>query len=119
MVLARVRAFVDREETAKRPFCVLAARPHCPEGADLNRRAWEQVRSFFGSLFRETFTPETEIVDASGLFLAFLSGNSKGEVEAALPEIRVDLERHLTAPVRIEWAVFAYDEISLMLQRPV
>jgi hypothetical protein len=115
--LERLEAFVLREKTARRPFCVLAARLAQPAG--LGERLWDQTRFLFGRLFRETFTPETEIIDgiveSAPLFLALLSGDCKSEVECALPNIRIDLERHLSTKPNINYAVFDPDQISRIL----
>lgn len=116
--LRRLEAFVSREVAAERPFCVFASRLTRPDGLD--KRLWEQTCSLFGRLFQEVFTPETEIIDAvvgaTPLFLALLSGDCKTEVQQALPEIRMDLERHLGARPRVNYAVFGSDEIARILE---
>jgi ribosomal protein L40E len=115
--LDRLEAFVLREKAAERPFCVLAARLTQPAG--LGERLWDQTLSLFSRLFRETFTPETEIIDGivggTPLFLALLSGDCKSEVECALPDIRIDLERHLSARLSINYAIFEPDQITRIL----
>jgi hypothetical protein len=115
--LVRLEAFVSREIAAGRPFCVFASRLNRPTGLD--KRMWEQTCVLFGRLFQEVFTPETEIVDAvvgeTPLFLALLAEDCKTEVEQALPDIRMDLERHLSARPRINYAIFSPDEMTRIL----
>ena len=115
--LDRLKAFVSREEAAERPFCVFASRLTPPAGVD--RRLWEQTRALFGRLFQEVFTPETEIIDAvvgaTPVFLALLAEDCKAEVERAIPDIRMDLERHLSARPRVNYAVFGPDELTRIL----
>jgi Thaumarchaeal output domain 1 len=115
--LDRLKAFVSREEAAERPFCVFASRLTQPAGVD--RRLWEQTCALFGRLFQEVFTAETEIIDAvvgaTPLFLALLAEDCKAEVERAIPDIRMDLERHLSARPRVNYAVFGPDELTRIL----
>jgi len=115
--LLRLEAFVSREKAAERPFCVFASRLNRPDGLD--KRMWEQTCALFGRLFKEVFTPETEIVDAvvgeTPVFLALLAEDCKTEVERALPDIRMDLERHLSARPRVNYAVFGPDEMIRIL----
>jgi hypothetical protein len=115
--LERLEAFVSREKAAERPFCVFASRLDRPAGLD--KRMWEQTCALFGRLFREVFTPETEIIDAvvgeTPLFLALLAEDCKTEVERALPDIRMDLERHLSARPRVNYGVFGPEEMTRIL----
>ena len=115
--LARLEAFVSRELAAGRPFCVFASRLNRPTGLD--KRMWEQTCVLFGRLFQEVFTPETEIIDAvvgeTPLFLALLAEDCKTEVEQALPDIRMDLERHLSARPRVNYAIFSPEEMTRIL----
>ena len=110
----RLEAFILREERAKRPCCVLAARLSRPPG--VGDILWDQTCGLFARLFQEMFTPETETIESGrGFFLALLAGDRKNEVERALPDIRIDLERHLIATPPINYAVFGPDEIRRML----
>jgi Thaumarchaeal output domain 1 len=115
--LDRLATFISREKAAQRPFCVLVCRLANPQG--LNQRLWEQSRALFGTLFREMFTPQTETIDiivgATPLFLALLQGDHKSEVERALPNIRVELERHLSGRPRVDYAIFGPDEMTRIL----
>ena len=115
--LDRLKTFVSREEAAERPFCVFASRLTQPAGVD--RRLWEQTCALFGRLFQEVFTPETEIIDAvvgaTPVFLALLAEDCKAEVERAIPDIRMDLERHLSVRPRVNYAVFGPDELTRIL----
>jgi Thaumarchaeal output domain 1 len=115
--LDRLKAFVSRNEAAERPFCVFASRLTQPAGVD--RRLWEQTCALFGRVFQEVFTPETEIIDAvvgaTPVFLALLAEDCKAEVERAIPDIRMDLERHLRALPRVDYAVFGPDELTRIL----
>jgi hypothetical protein len=115
--LEQLETFVSRENAAGRPFCVLACRLTRPQ--DLNQRLWEQTCALFGALFRETFAPQTETLDAivgtAPLFLALLGGDHKNEVERALPNIRTDLERHLEARLGVDYAIFGPDEMTRIL----
>jgi hypothetical protein len=118
--LLRLEAFVSREQAAERPFCVFASRLNRPAGID--KRMWEQTCALFGRLFREVFTPETEIIDAvieeTPLFLALLAEDCKTEVERALPDIRMDLERHLSVRPRVNYGVFGPKEMTRILGEP-
>jgi hypothetical protein len=115
--LDRLKAFVSREQAAERPFCVFASRLTQPAGLD--KRLWEQTSALFGRLFQEVFTPETETIDAvigaTPVFLALLAGDCKAEVERVLPDIRMDLERHLSARPRVNYAIFGPDELTRIL----
>jgi ribosomal protein L40E len=115
--LVRLEAFVAREMAAGRPFCVFASRLNRPTGLD--KRMWEQTRVLFSRLFQEVFTPETEIIDTvvgeTPLFLALLVEDCKAEVEQALPDIRMDLERHLSVHPRVNYAIFSPDEMTRIL----
>jgi hypothetical protein len=115
--LDRLETFVSREKAAGRPFCVLICRLTRPQ--DVNQRLWEQTCALFGGLFREMFAPRTETLDAivgtTPLFLALLGGDHKNEVERALPNIRMDLERHLKDPPGADYAVFGPDEMTRIL----
>jgi hypothetical protein len=117
VVVSRLAAFAEREIAAKRPFCALAAQLNETEACISGGRMWEQTHILFGILLRETFTPETEIVDAAPLFLALLGGDEESDVKQALPQIRAELERHLAAPPRIKYAVFGPREIATILGR--
>ncbi len=118
VVVGRLAAFAERETAAKRPFCVLAAQLNETEACISGGRMWEQTRILFNMLLRETFTPETEIIDAAPLFLALLGGDRKSEVKQALPQISAELERRLAVPPRIKYAVFGPGEIARILGRP-
>src|SRR5262249_55671781 len=117
--LDRLKAFVSRERAAERPFCVFASRLTQPAGSD--KRLWEQTCALFGRLFQEVFTPETEtigaVIGATPVFLALLAGDCKAEVERVLPDIRMDLERHLSARPRVNYAIFGPDELTRILGR--
>jgi hypothetical protein len=115
--LDRLETFVSREQAAGRPFCVLVCRLTRPQ--DVNQRLWEQTCALFGGLFREMFTPQTETLDAivgtTPLFLALLEGDHKNEVERALPNIRMDLERHLKVRPGVDCTIFGPDEMMRIL----
>lgn len=115
--LDRLETFVSREKAAGRPFCVLVCRLTHPEGA--NQRLWEQTCALFGRLFREMFAPQTEIIEvcvgATPLFLGLLGGDHKSEVEGALPNIKMDLERYLSGRPCIDYAIFGPDEMTRIL----
>ena len=115
--LDQLQTFVSRERAAQRPFCVLVCRLTNPEGVD--QGLWQQTCALFGRLFREIFAPQTETIDtvvgATPLFLALLGGDHKSEVERALPNIRMDLERHLSGRPRVDYAIFGPDEMTRIL----
>jgi hypothetical protein len=115
--LDRLETFVSREKAAGRPFCVLVCRLTRPP--DVNQRLWEQTCALFAGLFREMFAPQTEtlnaIVGTTPLFLALLGGDHKSEVERALPNIRMDLERHLKGRPGVDCAIFGPDEMTRIL----
>jgi len=115
--LDRLETFVSREKAAQRPFCVLVCRLVNREAA--NQRIWEQTCALFGRLFREMFTPQTETIDAivgaTPLFLALLGGDHKSEVERVLPNIKLDLERHLSERPCVDYAIFGPDEMTRIL----
>jgi hypothetical protein len=107
----RIREFAARQAASGAPFCVLAvemeAAPDKPRG-----RSFQQTCSLVSSLMRETFTPETEIVESAPRFFALLANDTKPEVEHALPEIRAALERFLSSRIPIHYRVYAADEIE-------
>jgi len=108
---ARIGAFVRRHAAIGRPCSILFARlgkpPEMPHSGD----AWRQTCAFFGQIMRECFVPETEIVEASPVFLALLANDRKAEVERYLPQIRERLERHLALAPVLQLAVFSPDEV--------
>ena len=108
---SRIRAFAKRQSTLDQPCSVLFTRLHRPDDIPESGHAWHQTCGFFGRMMRETFTPETEIIEAPPVFLALLSRDPKTEVERHLPQIRQRLERHLNLAPRLELAVFSLDEI--------
>ena len=115
--LDRLTTFVSREKAARRRFCVLVCRLTKPEGLD--QRLWEQTCTLFGRLFREVFAPPTEIIEvivgATPVFLGLLGGDRKSEVERALPNIKMDLERHLSVQPDVDYAIFGPDEMTRIL----
>ena len=106
----RVRAFVRCQSALGQPFCILRIRLQEPPGIPTSGRIWQQTCAFFGSLIRECFVPETEIIEGSSAFFALLARDTKAEVEKALPEIRARLERQLALAPEVEYSVYAPDE---------
>jgi|GEM_PF-2034892 len=108
---SRVRAFAKRQSALDHPCSVLFTRLLKPDDIPENGDAWRQTCDFFGRIMRETFTLETEIIEAPPLFLALLARDAKADVEHYLPQIRKRLERHLSLAPKLELAVFSPDEL--------
>ena len=108
----RIRNFASRHMSARKPCSILELTLK-PAGHATARPA--QSGAFFASLIRETFVPDTEIIEADPKFLALLSGDSKSEVKNALPEIRRALEGHLSSSLKVDYGVFGPDEIERLL----
>ena len=114
---SRVRAFAKCQSALDHPCSVLFTRLHRPDDIPESGDAWRQTCGFFGRMMRETFTPETEIIEAPPVFLALLGRDPKAEVERHLPQIRQRLERHLNLAPKLELAVFSLDEIPGVANR--
>jgi hypothetical protein len=110
----RIRSFAASQAAAGEPFCILAAEMEAERGRG---RSYQQTCSFFASLMRETFTPETEIIDVRPRFFALLAGDDKAAVEGALPEIRDALESYFSAATTIRYRVYGPDEVELMFEQ--
>jgi len=108
---SRVRAFAKRQAALGYPCSVLFTRLHKPDDVPESGYAWRQTCGFFGRMMRETFTPETEIIEAPPVFLVLLARNAKAEVEPYLPQIRKRIERYLNLAPKLELAVFSPGEI--------
>jgi hypothetical protein len=117
-ISGRIRAFAGRHSALGEPCSVLFARLHRPQGVQESGDAWRQTCDFFGLIMRESFTPETEIIEAAPVFLALLGRDRKAEVERHLPQIRERLDRHLALAPKLELAVFSPDEIPGIAERP-
>ena len=107
---SRVRAFAKRQSALNQPCSVLFTRLHKPDDIPESGDAWRQTCDFFARLMRETFTPETEILEAPPVFLALLARDPTAEVERHLPEIRKRLERHLSLAPKLELTVLSPDK---------
>jgi hypothetical protein len=110
----RVRSFAQRETQAQRPYCILSVQMAAPRGRSVGR-LHTQVRALFASAMRETFSDGTETIADAPHFLALLSGDAKADVERALPDIRLSLERHLTSSPRIDYRVYGPDDVQNLL----
>lgn len=108
---AKVHEFASRQTALGQPFCFLLARLRKPPGTVAGGHAWEETCAFFGQLMRECFTPETEIIESHPDFLVLLEGDSKPEVECAIPEIRRRLEGRLALAPDLDFAVFALEDM--------
>jgi Thaumarchaeal output domain 1 len=109
----RIHNFVARRGDAGESFCILAAGIEMPLEKSAGR-SHQLTCSLFASLMRETFTPDTEIIDAAPRFFALLADEEKCEVERALPEIRTRLEQFLSAAIAIRYRVYAPSEVGLI-----
>jgi len=114
---SKVRAFAMSQSALDHPCSILFTRLHKPDDILENGDAWRQTCGFFGRMMRETFTLETEIIEAPPLFLALLAREPKTEVERHMPEIRRRLERYLSLAPKLELAVFSPDEIRGIADR--
>jgi Thaumarchaeal output domain 1 len=111
----RIREFAARQAASGRPSCVLAVELEAaPDKA--RGRSFQQTHSLVSSLMRETFTPETEIVESAPRFFALLANDTKADVEHALPEIRAALETFLSSRIPIHYRVYAADEIERIVE---
>ncbi len=117
-ISGRIRAFAGRHLALGEPCSILFARLHRPQGVQEGGDAWRQTCAFFGLIMRESFTRETEIIEAAPVFLALLGRDLKAEVEGHLPLIRERLDRHLALAPKLELAVFSPDEIPGIAGRP-
>ncbi len=106
----KVIAFARRNSELGQPCSILFIRLHKTSDFPANGDAWRQTCAFFGQVLRECFTTDTEILDASPIYLALLARDPKSAVEPHLPRIRKRLERHLALAPTIEVAVFAPEE---------
>jgi hypothetical protein len=111
----RVRAFCMRETRAQRPHCIFSAHLLEPRGRAVGR-THSQTRALFASSMRETFTAGTETIAQAPLYLALLSGDAKADVERALPDIRLSLERHLSSAPQINYRVHGPDDVQGLLE---
>ena len=115
----RIRAFAKRHSTLGQPCSVLFARLQTPDNVPENGHVWRQTCVFFSRILRESFTSETEIIDAPPIFLALLGCDRKAEVERHLPQIRERLGRYLALTPQLQLAVFSPDEIPGVADRPL
>jgi hypothetical protein len=110
-VTDRIRKFVDRQNATGRTFCILAVDVEEPPGVPRSRE-YGQTCSFLVSRMRETFTPDTEIIEAWPRLFALLADDHKAEVESALPHIRGAIEKYLSRPLTVRYAVYAPNEVQ-------
>lgn len=110
--MQRVRSFVADQIAARQSFSILAIEFELPEQHS-RTRAQLQTYSLFAALLRETFTPETQIIEYIPYFLVLLARDSKADVEDALPEIKRNLERHLARAPPIHYRVFGPEKRPL------
>jgi hypothetical protein len=105
--MTRAREFVLSHVNGGRPCCVLSIGLQSVTG---RTRFLEHSCALLLQLIRETFTPETEILQDGPRFLALLANDRKHEVERALPAIQQSWERHLTWPDGLSCTVYEEDE---------
>jgi hypothetical protein len=109
----RIHAFL--ENRAGGASCILGVRLVPAAVVPPGGRSWQQTCAFFGQMMRECFTQDTEVVEAPPAFFALLAEDGKEAVEAALPEIRRRLERHLARPPETQYRVYGPDELAGLL----
>ena len=89
-----------------------------PDGeiaAKIGEKRFSQAVALYASLLHEVFEQEVEIVESATTFLVLISGEGAELVRAALPEIRRELEQHLSVDLAPRYHVFGPAEISSML----
>jgi hypothetical protein len=113
-----LREFLSRQPETKGLGAVLAARMREPVGVPSASPKWRETCSFFGTLLRECFTEDVEVIKTSFGYLALLPNDAKTDVVKALPEIRTRLEKPLALRPRIDYAVFARDDLLALSSQP-
>jgi Thaumarchaeal output domain 1 len=103
----QLREFLSRRSAAGRLGTVLAARMREPVGVPTASPQWRETCSFFGTLLRECFTEDVEVIKVPFGYLALLPNEAKADVVKALSEIRSRLEEPLALRPQIDYAVFA------------
>lgn len=114
----RIHEFVSRHAALTTPCSVLIARFKASRKTVVGCAA-ERARALYASIIKETFTPETEIIECPPFFFVLLSGDDKRDVEGALPEIRQTLERNFASPMEVDYRVCGPDEILAFLSNEI
>jgi hypothetical protein len=79
-------------------------------------RLWLQATELFATVLREMFKPETEIVDFGQAWLVLIDDESCETVQAALPELRAELEKSIAVPLGARYDVFSADQLTALLE---
>lgn len=94
------------------------AREHCVLSVLLSSsrdnarsRLYRSSLSLLATLLREAFKPDVVILDDPPIFFVLLPNEGKGEWEAALPELRERLERHMQLGDSILYRIYGGHEL--------
>ncbi|KAB2937177.1 MAG: hypothetical protein K8F92_12765 [Hyphomicrobium sp.] len=72
----------------------------------------EEATEFFGSMLRETFSPETDILRLGRTFTVMISGHSPAAITTDLEQIRTSVEGHLSVPLNVSYRVMSLDDFE-------
>lgn len=113
----RIRRFAAGNRNAGKPYAVLLIRLDMTGEAKhaAGEKLWRDTVALYASILRELFTADTEIVEMGDSFVVMVSGEPRERIDAALPDIRHELERTLTVPVGARYDVLGPDQIETML----
>jgi len=113
LVPSRISNFAWRHIKSGAQYCLLSVELQGPAS---HTRFRFHTMSLLLQLIRETFIPETEVVEDGAAFLVLLANDSEGDVAAALPGIQASWEKHLTWPHGLRIKLHGRDEIPLICQ---
>lgn len=116
-VRERLRRFTSENRAAGRDCAALLIKLD-PEGeiaARLGEKRFGQAVALYASLLHEVFEQEVEIVESATTFLVLISGEGADLVRAALPQVRRELEQHLSVDLAPRYHVFGPAEIASLL----
>jgi Thaumarchaeal output domain 1 len=110
----RLKQFAVRHENLGLPFAVMMIRLDAAGAAraSAGERLWRETVALYGSILRELFNPQTEIMELGESYLVFISNETREKVETALPEIRGELEKTLSIPVGARYDVLGADQVA-------
>lgn len=108
-----VRQFVAEHRALAIPCAILVVELHPARvGGELGEVTIEEATEFFGSMLRETFSPETDILRLGRTFTVMISGHSPAAITADLEQIRTSVEGHLSVPLNASYRVMSLDDFE-------
>lgn len=116
-VRGALRAFIARQISLRAPCAIMMVRldPDGEARRAAGPRLWGQTVALYASLLREVFTAETPILPLNEAWLVLLAGESREDVLAGLPELRVELEGAIALQLGARYDVFGPDQLSAFL----